>query len=564
MCIPLLLVAQTQQQQKPARKVYLEHANTMSFDKKVNQERQVLRGEVLFRQDSIWMSCDSAYFYQAKNSFEAFSHVHVWEGDTLNMWCDSLSYDGEAMIGELFDRVVMVHNDTRLETEYLIYYRQEGKAHYPNSGWIANPDNHLVSDDGLYFTATRLADFQNNVILRNYDFSKSLERPQYPNPESTDYEPQMTLYSDTLHYSFLSDDVWILGPSRIVNDTATLYTNLGTVNTKSQQSWLYDRSVAISKGRSVTADTLFYDGLAGYGEAWGDFVAYDTLQHMRISGDYCHYVDSPQVMTITRRALAMEFSTHDTLYLHADTLRSYTACREKMTQYQLNDSVMADTLVTDTVHYMTCHHNVRYYRSDMQGVCDSLNYNHTDSLATFVGNPVMWNENYQITGDTIFTYMMPGGGLNRALVHDNAFLTQMHDSLHYDQISGKALVCYFDSSRLERMDMSGNVQIIFYPEEVDKKTKLKTLIGLNQVIGNYLSIWFKEQKMDHLRIWPQPVGSLTPIHLVTEEILYLKGFRWMSYLRPNAPEDVFRDVRMKEEDQKTVVKIFDENELNGW
>lgn len=564
MCIPLLLVAQNQQQQKPVRKVYLEHANTMSFDKSVDQERQVLRGDVLFRQDSTWMSCDSAYFYQTKNSFEAFSRVHVWEGDTLKMWCDSMAYDGESMIGELFDHVVMIHNDTRLETEYMLYYRQEGKAHYPNQGCITNPDNHLVSQDGIYYTQNRLAVFQNDVILRNYDFSSVETRPMFPDPKDETYKPQMTLYSDTLHYSFLSDDAWILGTSRIVNDTATLYSDLGTVNTKSKQSWLYDRSMVVSKGRSATADTLFYDGLAGYGEAWGNFVAYDTLQRMRISGDYCHYVDSPQVMTITRKALAMEFSTRDTLYLHADTIRSYTAFRDRMTKVAINDSVSADTLMTDTIHYITCHFNVRYYRTDMQGVCDSLNYNHTDSLATFVGNPVMWNENYQITGDTIFAYMAPGGGLTRALVHDNAFLAQMHDTLHYDQISGKALICFFDSAQIRQMDMNGNVQIIFYPEEMDKKTQTKSLIGLNQVIGNYLSIWFKNQKMDHLCVWPQPVGSLTPIQLVTDDILYLEGFRWMSYLRPTSPVDVFRDVRMKAEDQKEVLKIFDDNELNGW
>lgn len=587
LCLPLLLFAQTKQQKQPVRKVYLEHANTMSFDKKVNQERQVLRGEVLFRQDSIWMSCDSAYFYQSRNSFEAFSHVHVWEGDTLQMWCDSLSYDGEAMRGELYDHVVMHHNDTRLHTEYLIYYRQEGKAHYPQSGWIDNPDNHLLSDQGWYYTKNRLAEFQNNVVMRNYDFSKVSPRPAYPDIESNEYQPQLTLYSDTLQYSFYSDDAWILGPSRIVNDSATLYSDLGTVNTKTQQSWLYNRSKVISRGRSATADTLFYDGLTGLGDAWGNFIAFDSIQHMRVSGDYCHYVDSPQVMTVTKRALAMEFSTHDTLYLHADTLRSYTTFRSRpvvsvdsilsiTSDSILEDSIMVavldsamvarydTTYAIDTIRYLTCHFNVRFYRRDMQGVCDSLNYNQQDSLATFIGNPVMWNENYQITGDTIFAYVAPGGGLTRALVHDNAFLVQSHDTIHYDQISGKDLICFFDSTTIKRMDMSGNVQTIFYPEEQDKKTGETSLIGLNQVIGNYLSIWFKNQKMDHLKIWPQPVGSMTPIQLVTDAILYLEGFRWMDYLRPQSPKDVFRDVRMKEEDQVETLKLFDENELNGW
>ncbi len=573
--------------QQPIRRIFLEHANTISFDKNVNQERQVLRGAVLFRQDSVWMSCDSAYFYQSRNSFEAFSHVHMWEGDTLQMWCDSLSYDGETMIGQLFDNVLMRHNDTRLHTDYLIYYRQENRAHYPYNGWIDNPENHLQSDLGWYYTQSRQAIFQNNVVMRNFDFSKMSPKPAYPDVESEDYRPQMTLYSDTLEYSFLTDDAWIVGPSRIVNDTATLFSDLGTVNTKSQQSWLYNRSVVVSTGRSATADTLFYDGKAGYGDAWGNFVAYDTLQHLCVSGNRCHYVDSSQVMTVSDSALAMEFSTHDTLYLHADTLRAYKAARTRMVSVVRevvadstigqDSAAVSDSLpqrevktvtervaVTDTVNYLSCHFNVRYYRRDIQGICDSLNYNHADSLATFVGNPVMWNGNYQITGDSIMVYMAKEGGIDRALVHDNAFLVQQNDSIHYDQIAGKGLVCYFDSSRLSRMDMAGNVQTIFYPSEESKNGGKPELIGLNQVIGNYLSIWFKQQKMDHLRIWPQPVGSLTPIQLVTDDILYLRGFRWMQYLRPTSPADVFRDVRMKSEDQIEVLKLFDDRELNGW
>lgn len=570
--MPFWLVAQNRQQSPQGRKVYLEHADTISFDKKRDQELQVLRGNVLFRQDSIWMKCDSAYFYQSKNSFKAFSRVYMWEGDSLRMWCDSLSYDGERMEGELFDHVVMFHNETQLHTDYMIYYRQEEKAHYPEGGWIADPDNHLKSLNGWYYTDVRMAVFKNQVEMRHYDFSDVEPKPSCPDVEDENCHPQFTLYSDTLQYSFLFDDAWILGPSRIVNDSATLYSDMGTVNTKSEETWLYARSLAVSKGRSATADTLYYNGKTGIGEAWGHFVAFDTLQHMSVEGDYCHYVDSPQVLTITRNALAKEFSTKDTLFLHADTLRSYQAYRTRLVEsdpYSDADSVLAQKSteflpVTDTLHYLTCHFNVRYYRSDIQGVCDSLNYNHTDSLLTFVGNPVMWNGQYQITGDTIFAYRAPVQGLDRVLIHENAFLTLKHDSIHYDQISGVALVCYFDSSRLERMDMSGNVQTVFYPEEEDRKSGTKSLIGLNQVIGNYLSIWFKQQKMDHLKIWPQPIGSLTPLPLISEDILYLEGFRWMEYLRPVSPEDVFRDVRMKSEDQKEAVRLFDDNELNGW
>lgn len=233
----------------------------------------------------------------------------------------------------------------------------------------------------------------------------------------------------------------------------------------------------------------------------------------------------------------------------------------------------------DTLRFMQAYHGVRYYRSDLQGVCDSLIYSVKDTLATFVGNPVMWNNQYQITGDTIKAIVLKGG-IKRAMINPNAFLTQSHDesltvdmdtlterermkvridTLHYDQISGNDLVCFFENGKIREMDMSGNVQIIYYPEEKDK-----SMIGLNQMVGNYLKVWFKEQKMEKLLLWPNVVGSLTPIQLVTDDILYLDGFRWMSYLRPKNPLDVLRGIHMKQEDVVIPVKLFDENELNGY
>lgn len=233
----------------------------------------------------------------------------------------------------------------------------------------------------------------------------------------------------------------------------------------------------------------------------------------------------------------------------------------------------------DTLRFMQAYHGVRYYRSDLQGVCDSLIYSVKDTLATFVGNPVMWNNQYQITGDTIKAIVLKGG-IKRAMIHPNAFLTQSHDesltvdmdtltererqkiridTLHYDQISGNDLVCFFTDGKIREMDMSGNVQIIYYPEEKDK-----SMIGLNQMVGNFLKVWFQDQKMEKLLLWPDVVGSLTPIQLVTDDILYLNGFRWMSYLRPKSPEDVLRGITIKQEDVVIPVKLFDDDELNGY
>lgn len=668
--VSVTAVAQTRDGQKKAerdsiQKVYLIHSNTLSFDKAYDTEiwteinemgedvdvevqRQVVRGDVVFRQDSAYMYCDMAFFYQQRNSFKAFGNVRVEQGDTLRMYCDSLFYDGDQRFCYLYDHVRLEHNDQTLLTEYMTYDRVAQEAQYPFSGTITDPHDHLKSSVGWYYPNRKEAFFQYQVELRSYPDSIFIE----PTSSVPSAHPQATLYSDTLRYSFQSNDARVLGTSRIVMDTATCYTTMGIMNSRTLQSHLFHHSYIVSPGRYATADTLYYDGKLGEGDAWGHVEATDTLQSMKLTGDYAHYINDPQSIMVTGHALAMEYSSKDTLYLHADTLRAFSVpmvdtlvdirisydtliiqvmdtihlqddvsmpLEAEMSQTDslpsdtilsanepsditlpaaqqpdatlpavqqpdiaaAHDSVMIQprdslsiithrdstvTIVFDTLRYMDAYYNVRYYRTDLQGICDSLHYSVRDSLATFVGNPVMWNDMYQITGDTIFTYMdqtKGNGGIKRALIHDNALLIQERDTIHYDQIGGQHLICYFDSSKVRKMDMDGSVNIIYYPDESDGMGG-KQLIGLNQIVGNYLSVWFKNQKMDQLCVWPDVVGSLTPLPLVTRDILYLDKFRWMDYLRPTDPMDVFRDVRMKEEDKTESKRLFDEDELNGY
>lgn len=584
-----------QEEQQP-RKVHLLHATTLSFDKEVDVERQVLIGDVQFRQDSIYMYCDSAYFYESTNSMQAFSNVRMVQGDTLSMTCDSMSYDGNTLFAQLFDNVVLKHNNTILRTEYLTYDRGIAEAHYPYFGTITDPDNYLKSYYGWYYPNTKEAIFKEEVQLNNYDFSKMEVRPEYPDINDKSYSPRAILYSDTLFYNFTTSEANIVGPSRIVTDTVTVNTTLGFFNTSTQKSRLYLYSTITSPGRFATADSIYYDGLAGVGDGWGEIELVDTIQSMKLTGEYMHYIDDPQSVMVTEKALAIEYSDNDTLYLHGDTLRAFTIIRPDSIPYYIYDtlsvveysvdSIPFDTIkidsvrmfrpYLDTLRYMTAYYGVRYFRNDMQGVCDSLHYSVRDSMATFTGDPVMWNESYQITGDTIFAFIDQNKKIKRAEIHNAAFLVQEKDTftMHeigpknkitntltraYDQIKGKDLTCYFDSAKIRQMDMSGNVQVIYYPLESDGG-----MTGLNQIIGSYLSVWFLDQKMDKLKIWPNPIGSLTPIQLVQPDILTLEGFRWMDYLRPKNANDVFRQIKMSEEDKVETKPLFDQNELNGY
>ena len=121
-----------QQQQSQPRKIYLLHANTLSYDKREDPDRQTLRGDVQFRQDSCYMYCDSAYFYENSNSMAAFGNVKMRQSDTLFVYCDSMFYDGDAMFGELYDNVHLIHRsktaNTNLYTSYMTYDREVEEA----------------------------------------------------------------------------------------------------------------------------------------------------------------------------------------------------------------------------------------------------------------------------------------------------------------------------------------------------------------------------------------------------------------------------------------------------
>ena len=187
-------------------KVYLEHANTLSFDQAQNPDAQVLVGEVCFRHDSSYMYCDSAYFFEKSNSLEAFSHVRMEQGDTLFVYGDYLHYNGDTQIAHLRDNVRMENGQVTLFTDSLNYERISNIGYYFEGGMIVDSLNQLSSFYGQYSPATKLAIFNDSVRLENPDF---------------------TLYSDTLHYQTDTKLATILGPSVIVSDSGTVRTSVG-------------------------------------------------------------------------------------------------------------------------------------------------------------------------------------------------------------------------------------------------------------------------------------------------------------------------------------------------
>ena len=178
----------------------------------------------------------------------------------------------------------------------------------------------------------------------------------------------------------------------------------------------------------------------------------------------------------------------------------------------------------------------------MQGVCDSMQFNTRDSVLYMYDNPVLWNEQYQLYGDTIEIYMNDST-IDYAHVIQFAFAVQHLDSSYYNQLKGNDLKAYFEGQTVRQIDVEGNAESIYYPLEGDGAK-----IGLNETKSGFLTIWVKENKLEKLKIWPTPLGNLTPIPDLKPEQKTLKDFYWYDYLRPKNKDDIYNVVKKKVED----------------
>ena len=485
-------------EQKPAKsKVYLLHSDVLKKSPlNPDPDAQILIGNVAFRHDSVYMYCDSACFYEKTNSLEAFDNVKMVQGDTLFLYGDYLFYDGNTQIAQVRYNVRMENKNTTLLTDSLNYDRIYNLGYYFDGGTLMDEENVLTSEWGEYSPATKISVFNYDVKLVN---------------------PKFTLTSDTLRYSTATKIANILGPSDIVSDANHIYSELGFYNTQIGQAELLDRSVLTNEGKRLIGDSLFYDRVKGYGEAFDNVIMTDTVNKNMLTGDYCYYNELTKYAFATKKAVVVDYSQGDSLFMHADTLQMYT--------YYLN----TDSMFRETRAY----HKVRMYRADVQGVCDSLVFSSKDSCLTMYYDPILWNNNQQLLGEKIMIYMNDST-IDWAHIQNQALSVEQLDSTSYNQVTGKEMKAWFQGGEMRKVDVIGSVRLVYYPMESDS-----TLIGMNVSETSLLNMFLENRKMKKMIMSPKSNGTLYPMLQRPPEKMKLENFVWFDYIRPLDKEDIF-------------------------
>ncbi len=495
-------------------KVFLERANELRALQ--GNDYQIVVGDVMFRKGDMFMFCDSAHFYDNPGALEAYGNVRMEQGDTLFVYADELNYADSTQLAILYadvgKKVRLINRDVTLTTDVFNYDLGIELGYYEVGGVLTDKENRLDSWYGEYSPSSKDALFRENVHLNSLSENDTLDI----------YTEEM-LYNTFTHIAIL-DTI-----STIISGDGTIYTSSGVYNTETSQADLYRRSLVVAKnGNTLTGDTLYYDRNTGFGEAFGNIELTDTANKVVLTGDYGYYFEIADSALVTGHALAKEYSSPaDTLYLHGDTIRTFLIIEPEK---QLNDSV---TVPADTTHHLIAAPHVRFYRSDIQGLCDSMTVVQRDSILYMNYHPVVWNESKQIFGNVIQVHFRDSVA-DWAKLPEFGFMAEWIDEEFYNQLTGKEMFATFENGGIKHLDVSGNVQGIMLPMENDS-----TYNKIANFESSFLSADFKNQAIDRLKMWPETPGTMTPLYLAKKSLFYLPQFRWLEPLRPVSPEDVF-------------------------
>ena len=487
-----------------SNKVFLENADILSANEAISTDYQVLKGNVRFRRGDMYMFCDSAYFYAETSSLDAFGNVRMTQGDTLWVYSDVLHYYGDQGVAELRNNVRLENRSTTLLTDALDYEINSNVGYYFDGGTIVDNRNNteLSSQYGRYELDTKQAEFSRNVHLVNDRYE---------------------MFTDLLDYNTQSHIAHITSETYIVSDSNTINTTNGWYNTSADDATLYERALITAKdGKTLQGDTVYYNRKRNYGEARGDVVITDPSNKVILDGDYGYHDDNVHYSYVTGRARAREFSQKDTIYLHADTLCT------------LINYVVKDSLGGDSVRVLRAFNQVRFYRSDVQGICDSLQLSEADTIINMYDHAVVWNLERQIFGDEINIHLNDSAA-DWATLPTGGFMAEHLGEIYYDQLSGKKMKAWFVNKELRQLDVDGNVEVIMFPQEDDS-----TYNKMVNAESSYLRLNLKpKQEVDRIAMWPEVTGRVTPLYLARKTDLYLPQFQWYDALRPKTPDDIY-------------------------
>ena len=451
--------------------------------------------QVYIQHEGAEMWCDLAFYYKDENFVKAYRNVRMKQGDSISMNSRYIEYNGDTKFAYAAGDVFLKKDTTTVTTDTMYFNRVSQQAYYRTGGVVTSPNSKITSRVGRYYIEQDKISFINDVVVTNADY---------------------VINSEQLDFYSVPEHAYLYGPTTITSPTSKVYCERGFYDTANDYGYFVKNSRIDYDNRQVYGDSLYFDRTRNFASATNNIKVLDTLNRSLVKGHYAEVYRAKDSVLITQRAVAITVEDNDSVYVHGDRLL--------LTGKPENRIIRAFK-------------NVKLYKSNMSGKSDSLHSNQRTGLTQMIGNPILWSEKSQITGDSIHLLNnLETEKIDSLKVFDNAFIAQKDTISGFNQVKGQKLYGFFDDeNQLKQVDIINNAETIMYMREENGD-----LTGIDRGTSARIEITFFENTIDEINKLKSPGGTIFPESQFKNEPQTFEGFNWRGDEELLSKEDIFK------------------------
>ncbi|SDQ59297.1 OstA-like protein [Flagellimonas zhangzhouensis] len=451
--------------------------------------------QVQFEHQGADLWCDIAIFYAEENRLKAIGNIRMQQGDSIEMNSGKMDYDGNTKLAKAWESVDLTNGQMTLTTDTLYFDRENQKAYYRSGGKVVDSANVLTSIIGTYFMEPKKYQFQKKVHIDNPDY---------------------TIDSEQLDYYTESKNAYMYGPSTITGEEYKIYCERGFYDTTIEQGYGIKNTRIDYDQKIIEGDSLYFDKASEFASATNNIKITDTINNGVIRAHYAEVHKAKDSVFATKRAVSISLVQKDSLYMHGDTLMVTGKEEERV---------------------LRAFRNAKFYKTDLSGKCDSIHFDEATGITQLIKDPVLWNVDNQITGDSIHLISdMETDKLDSLKVIENAFIISLDtiSGTGYNQAKGINLYGKFIENELKIIDLVQNTEVIYYVYNDDEE-----LVGIDKTICSKIRLLMANNDIEDITFFVDPDGDIFPESDLPIESRKLKGFVWRGDERIMSKEEIF-------------------------
>lgn len=434
------------------------------------------------------MESERGLFYADLDEMVGVDRVEL-RNETYEMKSDSVNYNSESEVARYFTRSVTWKKDGEiLSSDRGEYHNKDEHYIFHSNAYVLGEGREMWADTIDYKAMVQFIELKHNAQIRDEEH-QSIIFGDYGNYDDRIGDTFLTM--DPAYISYGDSDGDGIGDSVFMrSDSMFLYTidSLGYCTlTRPDSATLAAMLAAKADSIQQAIRAKFVADSTAVAEAARKEFLIDSLTSARDSVVVAAATDTlaravaDSLLTVLDRMQGIERDSlgqviekkvevvADSLAVRADSLMmgaDSLGIRSDSLGIRTDSlNVQSDSIANDSTTHriMLGLRNVKVFRRDFQGICDSMLMFSVDSTAQLHRNSVMWNELNQITSERADVYTRNQQPHRVFFSEGKPMMVAELDTAHYNQVAGKTIESFFDEEGvMYKTDVVGNAQTYYY------------------------------------------------------------------------------------------------------